>query len=156
MNPQGLSKEFGIEERIEALNQFSQEEALTGGCQCGAIRWRASAKPRDVHHCHCGMCRRWTGAAFATLVWFKAVDLQWQGEAPTLYRSSPIATRSHCAQCGTPLALIYDARDDIAVTIGTLDHPAAVTPSHHYGSEGRLPWADIGAGLPTKTTKEKW
>jgi hypothetical protein len=68
----------------------------------------------------------------------------------------PIATRSHCALCGTPLALAYDSRDDIALTAGWLDDPASVTPDHHYGIEGRLPWADIGMTLPGKPTRERW
>jgi hypothetical protein len=129
---------------------------MAGGCLCGAVRWRASAAPRNTHHCHCGMCRRWTGAAFATLIWFERSDLTWQGQVPALFRSSPIAVRSHCGHCGTPLALAYDRRSDIALAVGTLDDPAAVTPQHHYGVEGRLPWADIGGDLPTKETRERW
>jgi len=38
------------------------------------------------------MCRRWTGAPFATLSWFAGNALAWQGE-PCLFRSSPIAIR---------------------------------------------------------------
>ena len=132
------------------------EHLHKGGCLCGAVRWQASAPPRSVHHCHCGMCRRWTGAAFATLVWFRRADLAWHGRPPVIHRSSPIATRSHCGTCGTPLALVYEGRDDIALAVGTLDDPAAVTPTHHYGVEGRLPWADIGGTLPSKETRERW
>jgi hypothetical protein len=128
----------------------------TGGCLCGTVRWEALAAPKAVHHFHCGMCRRWTGSAFATLVWFDRADVAWQGAAPTIFRSSPIAIRSLCARCGTPVALAYDSRSDIALSVGTLDDPAAVTPGHHYGVEGRLPWADIGALLPVKQTRERW
>jgi hypothetical protein len=134
----------------------SSGELLAGGCLCGATRWQAAAAPRAVHHCHCGMCRRWTGSGLATLVWFERRHVAWPGSPPEIFRSSPIATRSHCARCGTPLALAYDARADIALAAGTLDRPEAVTPTHHYGVEGRLPWADIGAALPVRETKERW
>lgn len=43
--------------------------------------------------------------------------------------------------CGTPLYLAYDGRDDFALAVGSLDTPEGVTPTHHYGAEGRLPWA---------------
>ena len=135
---------------------MSDHTVASGGCLCSAVRWRASAIPRAVHHCHCGMCRRWTGSGFATLVWFARSDLSWHGATPTLFRSSPIAVRSHCRHCGTPLALAYDGRGDIALAVGTLDDPAVVAPSHHYGVEGRLPWVDIGKDLPTRETRERW
>lgn len=129
---------------------------VSGGCLCGAARWMAASPPSDVHHCHCGMCRRWTGGAFATLVWFPRDSVRWYGRAPVVFRSSPIACRTHCGACGTPLALSYEARDDIALSAGTLDRPEAVFPTHHYGVEGRLPWADIGTRLPATRTQERW
>jgi hypothetical protein len=128
---------------------------VTGRCLCGAVRWTTSERPKVVHHCHCGMCRRWTGAAFATLAWFSRHAITWSGE-PLSFRSSPIAIRTHCGICGTPLSLAYDERDDIAFTVGSLDAPQSVTPTHHYGIECRLPWVDIGADLPGRPTREKW
>jgi hypothetical protein len=101
------------------------------------------------------MCRRWTGGAFATLVWFGDAQLTWQG-TPVVFRSSPIAVRAHCGNCGTPLYLKYDIRNGTALAAGTLDEPWAVTPTHHYGTEGRLPWAEIGPDLPGRQTRERW
>jgi hypothetical protein len=37
-----------------------------------------------------------------------------------------------------------------------MDAPEGLKPTHHYGSEARLPWVDIGNALPTKETQEKW
>lgn len=101
------------------------------------------------------MCRRWTGGGFATLVWFGDNELTWQG-APVIFRSSPIAVRAHCGRCGTPLYLKYDSRDTTALAVGTLDEPQAVMPTHHYGTESRLPWADIGRSLAGRQTRESW
>ena len=42
----------------------------TGGCLCGAVRYRATVDPIRVVNCHCGMCRRASGAAFLTHVHF--------------------------------------------------------------------------------------
>jgi hypothetical protein len=122
---------------------------------CGAVRWRAKGDASRVHHCHCGMCRRWTGAAFATLAWFPRQAVVWSG-TPNAFRASPIALRTHCGACGTPLSLAYDARDDIALTVGSMDDPGAVRPTRHYGVEGRLPWADVGTRLPEQATRERW
>jgi hypothetical protein len=132
-------------------------DALTGGCLCGTIRYILNGVPR-VHFCHCGMCRKATGSAFAVLAWAAASDLRWDGKArPVLRRSSPIASRGFCAICGSPMTLAYDDRPlKIALHVGTLDRPEAVTPRSHYGVESRLAWADCGAGLPEGETEESW
>lgn len=129
---------------------------VTGGCLCGRVRYEAAARPR-VHYCHCSMCRRATGSAFAVLAWVPADSLRWIGDGrPAERRSSPIARRSFCGRCGTPIGLIYDDGDEIALHVGTLDRPGDVPPGHHYGIEGRLAWVDCGAALPSRRTKERW
>lgn len=100
------------------------------------------------------MCRRATGSAFAVLAWAPKKDLLWEGAAPLSRRSSPIAVRSFCPSCGTPMTLTYG--DEVAVHSGTLDHPETTAPGYHYGVEARLPWADCGKGLPERKTQERW
>ncbi len=124
---------------------------ITGHCLCGAVAFRLSHPPRDVHHCHCGMCRRATGALFATLAWVRRDAVAWVGD-PARFRSSKIATRGYCPVCGTSLYLDYDGRDQIALLLGAFDDPARLRPSHHYGIEGRVPWVDINAELSGQET----
>lgn len=128
----------------------------TGGCFCRDITWSTDALPSSVHYCHCSICRRWTGSPFATLAWFPLASVRWAGSSPVIFRTSPIAVRTHCARCGTPLCLIYDCQDQLALAVGSFDEPETVTPNHHYGSEGRLRWVDIGKSLPNRDTKERW
>jgi hypothetical protein len=130
---------------------------LTGGCLCGSVRYTAEGPPR-VHYCHCNMCRKATGSAFAVLAWVAAKNLRWHGTATRRERrSSPIAARSFCPRCGTPLTLAYDDRPErLALHAGTLDEPERFAPASHYGVEGRLAWVDCGTGLPEKATAEHW
>ena len=37
---------------------------LTGGCQCGAVRYECDAAPRTLYVCHCLECRHQSGSAF--------------------------------------------------------------------------------------------
>ncbi|MBZ9794391.1 GFA family protein [Mesorhizobium sp. ES1-4] len=55
------------------------------------------------------MCRRCTGSAFAVLAWVPSPSLRWLGERPFHCRSSPIAQRGFCRDCGSPVPLAYDA-----------------------------------------------
>lgn len=136
--------------------EVPSETMIAGGCLCGWVRYEAAARPR-VHYCHCTMCRRATGSAFAVLAWIPLRSLRWAGDGrPVERRSSPIARRGFCGRCGTPLTLAYDGSDEIALHAGTLDRPEAFPPGYHYGVESRLAWADCGAGLPSGETKERW
>jgi hypothetical protein len=126
--------------------------ALTGACLCGRVGFSVEGRPRDVHYCHCSMCRRAVGNAFATLVWIECAQLAWTREPPDLRPSSAIAVRGFCGRCGTPLFLQYRGSPQIALMAGCFDDPASLQPTHHYGIESRLPWADIGRDLPGRPT----
>ena len=127
---------------------------LSGGCLCGEIRYRVHAKPR-VHYCHCDMCRRATGSAFAVLAWVRSETIDWSG-SPSVRRSSPLAERSFCGTCGSPLALVYDGAVETALHVGTFDDPQQLEPRYNYGSNQRLGWVCCGIDLPHHPTEERW
>lgn len=130
-------------------------ETFGGGCLCGAIRYEAVG-PLRVHYCHCSMCRKATGSAFAVLAWLDTTRLRWLAGQPRLFRSSPIARRGFCGNCGSALMLVYENSDETALHVGTFDRPDDAVPKYHYGSEGRLPWVDCGSSLPDHETEEQW
>lgn len=121
---------------------------LTGGCQCGAVRYAASAVLDNAHLCHCRMCQKATGNLFAALVAVPRNALAWTRGEPARFRSSKEVDRGFCAACGTPL--FYDdltgAR--INLTIGSLDNPAAFKPLGQCGTEARVPWFNELGEIP--------
>ncbi len=123
--------------------------AWTGGCLCGDVRYRAEEDPFRVVHCHCGACRRLSGAAFLTFVAFKADAFTWTAHKPARYRSSATAERGFCARCGCTLATFEDAFPDwMQVTLGSLDRPQDVTPVDHIWTDSQLSWLRIDDDLP--------
>lgn len=124
------------------------EPILTGGCLCGRIRYRAAAPPVDAQFCHCRMCQRAQGAAFA--IWFSvpAAALQIVRGEPAWYRSSSFARRGFCGDCGSPLFFVYEASDMPGISIASLDDPAAVAPEAHWGVESLQPWLAFADRLP--------
>jgi hypothetical protein len=116
----------------------------TGGCLCGAVRYRATADPLRVVSCHCGMCRRASGAAFLTFVHFPAGAFAWIGGQPTRYRSSAEAERGFCAVCGTTLSMHESVlADRVQVSLGSLDRPDLVRPDDHVWTSSQLPWLKL-------------
>ena len=60
----------------------------TGGCQCGAVRYRITAPFENPHICHCRMCQKAFGNYFAALVGTKKTGLHWTKGGPSFFRSS--------------------------------------------------------------------
>ena len=125
---------------------------LTGGCQCGELRYTAHAPLEMIHYCHCRMCQRALGNAFALVAGVPTDKLLWARGEPRTFASSSRASRNFCANCGTPLAVKYRDSMFTFITIGSLDHPEIAVPEEHYGVESRLPWLHIEDDLPRHST----
>jgi len=127
---------------------------LTGGCQCGAVRYALYGEPISGDICHCRMCQRAMGNLFGAFAGIGLGDFAWTKGAPATYRSSSVAERGFCGRCGTPLSFRYLAQDKISVTLGSLDEPARARPSEQVGIESRLPWLTDALALPGKRTED--
>lgn len=116
------------------------ETEVSGGCQCGAVRFHASEMLDNSHLCHCRMCQKAAGNLFAALVAAPDEALQWTRGTPAVWRSSGHVERGFCADCGTPL-FFHDSRTGRTnLMIGALDRPADFPPRNQIGTESRLPW----------------
>lgn len=131
-----------------------RQPVMTGGCQCGAVRYALYAAPYNPHICHCRMCQKAFGSFFAPLASIKLADFSWTKEPPAIFASSPPVERGFCAQCGTPLSFRFVETDRISVTIGSLDQPAKVRPERQFGAESRMPWFADLHDLPALSTEE--
>jgi hypothetical protein len=129
---------------------------LTGGCQCGAIRYAMTAVLLRVSLCHCRMCQKATGAPFASLADVAKDGFAWTRGTPASFRSSNIAERDFCAQCGTPLSYRRIDGATIEIMTGSFDRPDRVVPKVQFGTESRLGWVGTIAALPSKTTLQNY
>jgi hypothetical protein len=120
---------------------------LSGGCQCGAVRYSIPVPKDGVHLCHCRMCQKAVGNVFAALAPVPAAAAKWTRGKPKNFRSSSDVDRGYCAKCGTPLTFRYRDGGYLNFTIGSLDHPDAVTPTVHYGTESWVSWLKLKDGL---------
>jgi len=126
---------------------------LSGGCQCGAVRYRLAGRPIRASICHCRMCQKACGQPFMAFAFVKQDDLQWTRGAPSVFKSSNMAQRGFCSACGTPLAYKFHA-DEIAVMTCTLDDPTAAPPTEQYGVESMVPWCAAIGTLPGVSTED--
>jgi hypothetical protein len=128
-------------------------DAMTGGCQCGRIRYTAQVDSDDAYLCHCRMCQRATGGVSIAFKNMKKSAVKWDRE-PNWYASSPIANRPFCSVCGTPLGFAHPDSENIDLTVGSFDDPSRFHPKHHFGVESmHEAWIDTSA-LPRARADE--
>ncbi|MBL8594089.1 MAG: GFA family protein [Devosia sp.] len=121
---------------------------LSGGCQCGAVRFHITGNVGTPSICHCRMCQKAHGAP--VIGWLTVPDdkLDWTRGAPAAFRSSAEAVRSFCGHCGTPLAFHRDGAAATDIAIAALDEPERSAPVRQYGIEARMSWFDTAHLLP--------
>lgn len=122
----------------------------TGSCLCGKIKYRIDAPIPSLTHCHCSMCRKAHGAAFAT---YASVPLDrfnfTEGKDELgVYHSSEHVTRTFCKHCGGNLQFVDNREHEVGVAAGTLDSSLPVPPQSHIFVASKADWYDIRDGLP--------
>ncbi|RKE85373.1 GFA family protein [Rhizobium sp. AG855] len=123
---------------------------LSGGCQCGAVRFRMQGAPKDVSVCHCRMCQKAFGAYYAPLVAVGDAEVTWTRGAPKRFASSNFVKRGFCENCGTPLT--YEAPDGLSLAAGAFDDPSQLPPTIQFGVECKLSFVDTIPTLPQRST----
>lgn len=123
----------------------------TGRCHCGAIRYEANGDP--VYHalCHCGDCRRATGAPVVSWALFPRDAVALTGDAPRRYASSANGERWFCGQCGSSLFYVNESvfPGMIDIQSATLDDPDAFPVAIHIQVAERIGWMRTAHELPT-------
>jgi len=127
----------------------------TGGCLCGAVRFESDAEILWLCHCHCGMCRKHSGAPLATFVIFPAGAVSWTGRQPSRYRSSQDVERSFCPTCGSSIG--FHRAHETSLGLGSFDRPDDIaverSRSLHVMYGDHIAWFDTADDWPRHETR---
>jgi len=124
---------------------------LRGSCLCGAIRYEIDGELGPIVLCHCSMCRKAQGSAFAANAPVKAAAFRVVTGHGALrgYESSPGKRRYFCSVCGSPIYSRRDASPDVVrLRIGTLESKIEAKPTAHIHAASKAEWYEILDGLP--------
>ena len=113
-----------------------------GSCLCGAVRFELSAPPTELVHCHCRMCQKGHGAAYATFarVAHSAFAVIRGQDCIGTYRSSDQARRTFCRLCGSTLQFIRDESQTFGLAASAFDTPLGDLPVREYHTDSRMEW----------------
>ncbi len=128
---------------------------IEGSCLCGGVRWGIDAPPTSLTHCHCSMCRKAHGAAFATYASASRAQFHWLAGQDQIahYRSSPGYTpRSFCSRCGSVVPSGGPESNEMDLPAGCFDDDPITRPSRHIFVASKAPWHPIEDDLPRYDT----
>ena len=118
----------------------------TGSCLCGAVQYEVHGALRPRLACHCVQCRKQTGnymsstaASDEELKITEDRGLKW-------YRSSDIAQRGFCQECGSVLFWKKDGSDTTSITAGSIDGPSGAPLEGHIFCESAGDYYEIAGG----------
>ena len=123
-----------------------------GSCLCGSIQFEVDHFEPQTGHCHCSMCRKFHGAAYATLaeVWQK--NFRWTRGEDLLqgYTANNGTTRSFCSQCGSSLTFASPEADPdlIEIALGCFDDEVPIMPDAHIYVASGAHWSKPDDDLP--------
>lgn len=125
----------------------------TGGCLCGAVRYKVAWPPRDLVVCHCTDCQKQAGTAFSVVGVSAREGLQVRGELETFSHpgsSGQTVERRFCGNCGSPILTDTPAAREQGILFfkaGTLDQTSDLEPTTHFWTRSAQPWFSIPGGV---------
>ena len=122
------------------------ERPATGGCLCGAVRYKVSGELRPIAYCHCSQCRIQTGLAVAATQ-VAAHGFSMSGEV-RWYGASAEAERGFCPACGTLLFWRRHRADAVSIMAGSLDDQSRLAADRHIFVADKPDWHAVSDGLP--------
>jgi hypothetical protein len=111
-------------------------ETWEGGCLCGRVRYRVTARPADVIACHCRECRRMSGHFFAATAAPREAFEITESSGLAWYSSSKTSRRGFCRDCGSSLFFDHGPEEPIGIAAGSVDgDPGLRLAAHIYVEE---------------------
>lgn len=130
-------------------------DTFSGGCECGAIRYRCSAVPLMAGHCHCRSCQRSSGTGHTSHLMVPRAAVTVTGEPAWYARaadSGNTVRRAFCPQCGASLYGETSGFPDILVLrAGSLDDPEVFRPAARLYAADAPAWDHMDPALRSFT-----
>jgi hypothetical protein len=122
-----------------------------GKCLCGDVAIKISGEITDIIHCHCSLCRKNSGTAFATNGFINSAEFEITTGKQNLNKFSfkPGRNRHFCVRCGSP---VFSSNDEdptrYRIRLGILDSDIIERPTSHNFVSSKANWEDLDNQLP--------
>ena len=117
-------------------------------CLCGGVKIKIKEKLRHVINCHCSQCLKTHGnfAAYTScsedrIDFINKKTLKW-------YRSSKIAKRGFCSNCGASIFYKLLKSENISIAAGMFHNPTKLKTRLNIYTKGRLDYYKLDSKIP--------
>jgi hypothetical protein len=126
-----------------------ETRTLRGACYCRAVSYEIEDAFEYALYCHCGECRRRTGAASKPFAGAPVGALKITGGGDAILRlGDSVGYHASCGKCGSLLYSLVRSGAYVHVTLGTLVDSPSLAPTAHIFVGSKAPWDVICDGLP--------
>ena len=132
--------------------------AATGGCLCGAVRYRVAAPVDAIVMCHCTHCQKASGTGASANVIVPTAALTVERGTPRVFSqvvdSGNTLERHFCGDCGSPLwSRRAHQPERTVLKVGSLDAPEGRVVMNIWTRSARAwtPMADAPRQFPQGT-----
>lgn len=128
-----------------------------GKCLCGEVAIEIRGKISDIIHCHCSLCRKNSGTAYATNGFINSADFKIVSgqDSLSVFSFKPGRNRHFCRQCGSP---VYSSNSQdpsrLRIRLGILESDIAERPISHNFVSSKANWENLDVDLPRYDTFE--
>jgi hypothetical protein len=124
---------------------------VSGGCQCGKIRYKLKAPPLTLYCCHCTQCQRQSASAFGMSMRVRQEDIDVTGGTARHTRgktaSGSALVCEFCPSCGVRLIHRREAYGgDVSLKAGSLDDTSWLVPAGHIWTGSKQKWVEFAEG----------
>ncbi len=120
-------------------------------CLCGGVKLTIKGVISSIIHCHCSLCRKSSGTAYATNGFVEREDVTISDgeELITFYEMKPGKKRHFCRRCASPL---FSSNDQdlkrYRLRLGILDSDINERPISHNFVTSKADWDEMDEILP--------
>ncbi|RYV01679.1 aldehyde-activating protein [Shewanella sp. OPT22] len=122
-----------------------------GSCLCGTVKFEVHSEISDIIHCHCSLCQKSTGSAYATNGFVQTADFKIiQGRSELQHFELRSGRKRHfCSNCASPIYSSNEAEPSrIRIRLGVIDSSISERPISHNFVTSRASWEELDAQLP--------
>jgi hypothetical protein len=126
------------------MESSDTKASLTGGCQCGEVRYEITGAPHEIFVCHCRECQKQSASAFGISVRAGSADVRLlKGALQSWSRSTDSGGTLACFFCATCGSRVWhgdrDQANEISIKGGSLDEPVDLSNAIHIWTVRKLP-----------------